>query len=71
MISPIVVPGLNCLHEIGKAGAPGQPVFSDLRKRIGLRMRERPFADIVCLASVQKWTRNPSDRIVVLQAAVW
>lgn len=70
IISPMVVLELDYLHEIGKTGAPGQSVLADLRERIGLRMCERPFADVISLASAQKWTRDPLDRIIVSQAAI-
>lgn len=69
-VSPMVVLELDYLHEIGKTSAPGQSVFADLRERIGLRMCDRTFAEVVTLASVQQWTLDPFDRLIVSQAAI-
>ena len=42
----------------------------DLEKRIGLKICEHPFDEVIKYAIKQDWTRDPFDRIVVAQASI-
>lgn len=68
-ISPMVVLELQYLYETGRTTEPGNTVIQDLSHRIGLRIGEESFQQIVALASQQIWTRDPFDRLIVGQAA--
>lgn len=48
----------------------GSEVVYDLEKRIGLKICELPFEDVIKSALKQKWTRDPFDRIIVGQANI-
>ena len=48
----------------------GTEVVADLERRIGLRVCDLPFHEVVASAAEQKWTRDPFDRVIMGQAAV-
>jgi PIN domain nuclease of toxin-antitoxin system len=70
-ISPMVSLELQYLYETGRTTEPGNTVIQDLSQRIGLRIWEEPFQQIVALAIQQTWTRDPFDRLIVGQAALY
>jgi PIN domain nuclease of toxin-antitoxin system len=69
-VSPMVELELTLLHEIGRVVPTGAEVISDLERRIGLRVCDLPFHEVVASAADQDWTRDPFDRLIVGQAAV-
>ena len=69
-ISPMVSLELQYLYETGRTTEPSHTVVQDLSQRIGLRIWEEPFQQIVALAIQQTWTRDPFDRLIVGQAAL-
>ena len=70
-ISPMVSLELQYLYETGRTTEPSNTVVQDLSQRIGLRIWEEPFQQIVALAIQQTWTRDPFDRLIVGQAALY
>ena len=70
-ISPMVSLELQYLYETGRTTAPSHTVVQDLSQRIGLRIWEESFQQIVALAIQQTWTRDPFDRLIVGQAALY
>ncbi len=70
LISPMVLLELDYLHETGRITIGSNPIFDNLHQQIGLDTCERPFHDVIRLASKQTWTRDPFDRIITAQAAI-
>jgi PIN domain nuclease of toxin-antitoxin system len=70
-ISPMVSLELQYLYEPGRTTEPSHTVVQDLSQRIGLRIWEEPFQQIVALAIQQTWTRHPFDHLIVGQAALY
>ena len=69
-ISPMVILELQYLFEIGRTSSPGDLVFEDLERRIGLRLCESPLPEVVTAALKRTWTRDPFDRMIASQAEV-
>lgn len=69
-ISPMVLLEMDYLHEIGRISLPAGPVCEYLSRRIHVKVCKRRFIDVVRLASEQRWTRDPFDRIITAQAAL-
>ena len=57
------------LHETGRLVPKAAEIVSDLKHRIGLRVCDLPFPEIVASAALQDWTRDPFDRVIVGHAA--
>ncbi len=70
VISPMVELELEYLYEIGRTAIPGGEVVADLQRRLGLTRSDRSFPEVVAVALVQTWTRDPFDRLIVAQAAI-
>ena len=70
LVSPAVTLELQYLYETKRTSEPARRVIDDLRHRVGLRVCDLPFADVVNRALEQHWTRDPFDRIIVGQAAL-
>jgi PIN domain nuclease of toxin-antitoxin system len=70
-ISPMVILELSYLKEIGRLHVESHIIVNDLRDRIGLTVDTTPFTLIVDTASQMKWTRDPFDRLITAQAAVY
>jgi len=70
LISPIVLLEMDLLREIGRVSVGSEQIFRYMAQRIGLGACEKPFLDVVRLASQQTWTRDPFDRIITAQAAI-
>ena len=68
LASPAVLLELQHLYETKRVGESGDHVLDDLRRRIGLRLCDLPFADVAHRALQQGWTRDPFDRLIVAQA---
>lgn len=68
LVSPIVVLELEILREIGRVRGGPHDHITFLTEDIGLRVCDRPFADVARQAGDEKWTRDPFDRIIVAQA---
>jgi PIN domain nuclease of toxin-antitoxin system len=69
-VSPMVLLEIQYLYEIGRVAEPSESVEAGLRKALGLRVCEQPFARVVAHALTADWTRDPFDRLIVSQAAV-
>lgn len=69
-ISPMVRLELQYLYEIQRVTATADMMLSDLSSRIGLRICDKPFNDIVSLASAYSWIWDPFDRLIVAHAAL-
>ncbi|MBN1672219.1 MAG: type II toxin-antitoxin system VapC family toxin [Kiritimatiellae bacterium] len=69
-ISPIVLIELQYLKETDRLTDEAHVIRERLVREIGLVVREVAFTDVVQEALLQKWTRDPFDRIIVAQAAV-
>lgn len=68
LISPAVVLELQYLFEIRRVTEPASAVVTDLEGRLGLRVSDTPFHDVVAVAVGLTWTRDPFDRLIVAQA---
>lgn len=68
LISPIVCLELEYLFEIQRTSQPADIVVAALRSALGLGICDLPFSQVVDEARVQRWTRDPFDRIIVAQA---
>jgi PIN domain nuclease of toxin-antitoxin system len=69
-ISPAVMLELQYLFEIRRTAEPARTVVETLRREVGLKVCDLPFADVVEVAWNQDWTRDPFDRLIVSQAAL-
>lgn len=67
-ISPIVVLELKFLHEIGRIRATDREIVKSLAGAIGVEVCAMPFSVVVDFASLETWTRDPFDRLIVGQA---
>jgi PIN domain nuclease of toxin-antitoxin system len=70
-LSPMVVLEIDFMREIGRVHESGERVFRGLSKRSGLAIADTPFAEVVSEASALSWTRDPFDRLIVAEAAVY
>jgi PIN domain nuclease of toxin-antitoxin system len=68
LISPMVSLELEYLHEIGRLKVSASVILLKLEAEIGLRVCSRSFADVEAVARLEKWTRDPFDRLIVAQA---
>src|SRR5947209_4634450 len=69
-ISPAVMLELQYLFEVRRTAEPARTVIESLRREVGLKVCDLPFADVVERAWDQDWTRDPFDRLIVSQAAL-
>lgn len=70
LVSPAVVLELQYLYETKRVAEAADQVVEDLRHRLGVRICDLPFPDVVRRAVTLSWTRDPFDRLIVAQAAV-
>jgi len=70
LISPMVTLELQYLFEVGRVSKRGTEVVLDLEKRIGLKICEHSFDEVIKHAIKQDWTRDPFDRVIVAQASI-
>ena len=70
LISPIIGLELQYLYEIDRIAVESSVIIADLERRIGLRVCDAPFDQVVTRAIALPWTRDPFDRLIVAQAQV-
>jgi len=70
-ISPMVRMELQYLYEIDRISEPPLPVLDTLESLLGLNICSAPFPAIIKEAEGQNWTRDPFDRLIVAQAALY
>ncbi len=70
-ISPMVRLELQYLYEIGRIAEPPLPVLDALESALGLTICNAPFPAVAREAQGQHWTRDPFDRLIVAQAALF
>lgn len=70
-ISPLVLLELTYLNEIGRLKETGHVIVNDLYDRIGLTVDTTSLALVIDSAISMKWTRDPFDRMITAQAAVY
>jgi len=61
---------LDYLHEIGRTTLGSTPVYNYLHQRIDLQLCQKSFFDVVRVASLLSWTRDPFDRVITAQSAI-
>lgn len=69
-ISPMVRLELQYLFELDRVSTPVTTVIDEMAIKIGLRVCDTSFVNVINKAEQQRWTRDPFDRIIVAQAAV-
>ena len=67
-ISPMVLLELDYLHEIGRTRESSDRVLENLGSRLGLRVSEATFRQVVFRAGKLSFTRDPFDRLIVANA---
>ncbi|MBA1146033.1 PIN domain-containing protein [Ectothiorhodospiraceae bacterium WFHF3C12] len=70
-VSPMVRLELQSLFEIGRVTSPPLPVLDALEAALGLSVCRASFAAVVRQAESRNWTRDPFDRLIVSQAALY
>ena len=70
-ISPMVRMELQYLYEIERITRPALTVLDALESALGLTLCNAPFSAVVREAEHQQWTRDPFDRLIVAQAALY
>jgi len=70
-ISPMVRLELQYLYEIGRVSQPPLPVLDTLSAVLDLKLCPAPFPAVVREAESLSWTRDPFDRLIVAQAALF
>lgn len=69
--SPIVRLELQYLLEVGRTTAPALEVLDALNAATGLVLCDAPFHAVVREAEGYRWTRDPFDRMIAAQAALF
>jgi PIN domain nuclease of toxin-antitoxin system len=69
--SPMVRLELQYLLEVGRTAAPAAEVLDALNATMGLTMCDAPFPAVVRAAEAFLWTRDPFDRLITAQAALF
>jgi PIN domain nuclease of toxin-antitoxin system len=67
-ISPIVLLELEYLFEIGRIKDNIETIVQYLKPRIGLKIDNEYFQEIINVAVKESWTRDPFDRLIVAHA---
>ena len=70
-ISPMVELELDYLHEIGRTTVAGVDIVRYLDSHMGIMISRVDFYRIIEEAQQQRWTRDPFDRLIVANAAVF
>ena len=68
--SPLVKLELQYLYEIGRITDSPNLILTDLTDRIGLRLCDKSFIEIINCALSITWTRDVFDRLIVANAMV-
>jgi PIN domain nuclease of toxin-antitoxin system len=69
--SPMVRLELQYLLEVGRTTAPAVEVLDALNAATGLVLCDAPFSAVVREAEACRWTRDPFDRLIAAQAALF
>jgi PIN domain nuclease of toxin-antitoxin system len=69
LISPVLLLELALLEETGRIKIREQAIFGELQESLALSVCDLPFAEVAARSLLQKWTRDPFDRLIVAQAA--
>jgi len=69
-VSPMVLLEIEYLAEIKRVKAGAIEHLAKLHSSIGLQVCQLSLAEIAAVAQVEKWTRDPFDRIIVANAKV-
>ncbi len=69
-ISPMVKMELEFLFEIDRITVNAKRILEFLKSRIGLKICEKPFQEVIQNSLEMKWTRDPFDRIITAYAAI-
>ena len=70
-ISPMVVLELDFLYEIERIGVAGSEIVHHLDAHLGMSISRVDFYRIIEEAQTQCWTRDPFDRLIVANAALF
>lgn len=71
IVSPMVVLELRLLYQIGRVFDTEKQIIDDLESMVGLKVSETGFKDVVNQAIGIQWTRDPFDRLIVANAAMY
>ena len=69
-ISPMVKMELEFLFEIDRITLNAERILDFLKNRIGLKICEKSFQEVIQNSLEMKWTRDPFDRIITAHAAI-
>ncbi|MCI0415840.1 PIN domain-containing protein [bacterium] len=69
-VSPIVALEIQYLYETRRITIRANTILEDLDLRIGLRLDRLSFARVARQSLLEKWTRDPFDRLIVAQARI-
>lgn len=69
-VSPVVALEIQYLFETRRITIQAETILEDLDLRIGLRLDRLSFTRVVRQALLEKWTRDPFDRLIVAQARI-
>ena len=69
-ICPVVRLELQYLYEIERITDEADAIVSDLSNRLGLKVCDKDFNNIVSQAMTFSWTRDPFDRLIVANAGL-
>jgi PIN domain nuclease of toxin-antitoxin system len=69
LISPVLLLELALLEETGRIKIEAEPIIATLQQSLALSICDLPFAEVATRSLLQKWTRDPFDRLIVAQAS--
>jgi PIN domain nuclease of toxin-antitoxin system len=69
-VCPVVRLELQYLWEIQRVTDDADTIVADLATRIGLKVCDKRFDDVVTRAMALSWTRDPFDRLIVANASL-
>ena len=70
-ISPMVALELDFLYEIGRITVAGSEITHHLDAHLDITISRVDFYRIIEEAQTQRWTRDPFDRLIVANAAIF
>jgi len=68
LVSPMVALELAYLHEVGRIVLTSQDILLKLNAELGVEICDASFPALINIATNEKWTRDPFDRIIVSHA---
>jgi PIN domain nuclease of toxin-antitoxin system len=69
-ITTMVLLEMDHLQKLGRITLPSGMVYDYLHQRMDLKICNKAFVDVIRLASLQIWTRDPFDRIITAHASI-